>query len=143
MPYPRFHPRLNISNDGTRLRAAGPLPIPDYQTEEVRVFGVVTQEPAGCMPKRRDDCKGDDEDRVPPAATCHGEATRKGADLQAAENGEPGTWFFEADVVGGASFRRGWARGTAIALVFQRDGDIVTYSWSAWVWLEPEVEANP
>jgi hypothetical protein len=135
MPVSNFHRVLTISEGGRRLTASGPLPAPDDDTEEIRVFAVVTQQPDQGKPEPADD-------RTPFAVTCHGEATRNAAELRAAAEANERTWFFERETVFGA-FREGWARGTAIALEFQHDGDVETYSWSAWVWLETAPAVNP
>lgn len=127
MPVSNFDRILTISEGGRKLSASGPLPVPDDDVKEVRVFAVVTQQPVQGKPEPGDDI-------TPFAVTCHGEATRYGAELRAAGADER-TWFFDGRTAGSA-FRDGWARGTAIALEFQDDGDFETYSWSAWVWLE-------
>lgn len=135
MPVSNFHRVLTITEGGRRLEASGPLPVPGYDIHEVRVFAVVTQQPVQCKPDRGDDA-------TPFAVTCHGEATRSGAELRAAEKAQR-TWYFHGKAAGGGVFREGWARGTAIALEFQDDGDFETYSWSAWVWLEAGPDVDP
>ena len=46
------------------------------------------------------------------------------------------TWSFSAEAVGGGQFTNGWARGSALALLIKANGDIETYSWSMWVWID-------
>jgi|SRR5689334_19924865 hypothetical protein len=134
MPVSNFHRVLKVTDRGRRLAASGPLPLPDYDIKEIRVFAVVTQQPGPCKPEPGDDT-------TPLAVTCHGEATRSGDALRAAAAAER-TWDFDERTAFG-EFREGWARGTAIALEFQDDGDFETYSWSAWVWLEIAPDDDP
>ena len=132
-PHSNFNRVLTISKAGDRVTASGTLRLPDDDTEEIHVFGVVTQEPLESKPAA---------DRTPFAVTCRGNVKVERAELRDAAEGGQVNWSFCADAVAD-TFRLGWARGTAIALEFEKNGDIETYSWSAWVWLEPETVSNP
>jgi hypothetical protein len=50
--------------------------------------------------------------------------------------GKKPRWFFDAKITGRVAFHKGWARGTALALETKKNGDLETYTWSQWVWLE-------
>jgi hypothetical protein len=128
MPVSNFHRVLQVHNDGWELHAAGPVDPPDPDSVSMRVCAVVTQEPLSRKPSPKDN-------NVPPAVTCNvDDELTKEEWVAAAAVGGPG-WTFKAPTIGG-QFREGWARGTAFALETKLNGDIETYSWSAWVWLE-------
>jgi hypothetical protein len=124
MPHSNFDRRLDVIDNGRGLTASGPLPIED-DDESVLVVAVVTQQPAGDEPA---------DDAEPAAVTCHGRVHLDEARLRAA--GANAVWSFNAQTIGGGVFRTGWARGTALAVTTKTNGDLETYSWSAWVWLK-------
>jgi hypothetical protein len=129
MPVSNFNRILNASADGRTLAACGPLPDPDTDVHSVRVFAVVTQSPVCGEPQ-----PGDTDDPI--AVTCRGEVHLSKAEWQSAAAMSGGAqWSFQADTVGPLQFKQGWARGSAIALEAKANGDIETYSWSAWVWI--------
>lgn len=123
MPGSHFDRKLDIQDNGFALYASGPFDLED-DMHSIRVFAVVTQAPTG-------DCVDDGE---PPAAICHGEV-HLGPDELKNVQGTQGHWRFRAEVSGGIPFHEGWARGTALALVTKKNGDIETYTWSEWVCL--------
>ncbi len=130
MPVSNFHRVLTAVAEGREVRTAGPLDPPDPDSSSLRVFAVITQPPRGnCAPDP------DDPDE-PNAVTCHGEVHLDNAQWKSATAAAgPGDWSFDAFTVGGGQFKSGWARATAFALETKLSGDIETYSWSAWVWI--------
>ena len=126
MPDPgtHFDGKLDIQKNGYAVYTSGPFEIDD-DMHSIRVVAVVTQQP-------QDDFV---EGKESPTAICHGDVHLDAAKL-AALPGTQGRWDFSADVpAGGTPFQQGWARGTALALVVKKNGEIETYSWSQWVWL--------
>jgi hypothetical protein len=119
---------LKVFGGGHGLTAAGPLTVDDDMFA-VRVSAVVTQAPQD--PRT-------DANPTPPSAICHGDVHITHADLGAirADPGAESTWTFDAETAPSSpEFFTGWARGTAFAVVTTTDGDLETYSWSEWVWL--------
>jgi hypothetical protein len=130
MPVSNFDRILNASADGRTLDASGPLPDFEADGHSLRVFAVVTQPPLSGEPQ-----PGDTDDPI--AVTCRGEVHLSKTEWQsAAAMSGGGQWSFHADTVGGLQLKNGWARGSAIALEAKANGDIETYSWSAWVWIK-------
>jgi hypothetical protein len=131
MPVSNFHHVLKASPDGTILKAAGPFSYTEVGVHSVHVFAVVTQQPLQCKP-----AEGDNDD--PSAVTCRGNVHLKpDAQNQWTTDGSgTATWSFDAHTVGGGQFKDGWARGSALALLIKTNGDIETYSWSTWVWID-------
>jgi hypothetical protein len=130
MPVSNFNRILNASADGRELTAQGPLEDPDDDVHSMRVFAVVTQPPVSGVPQP------DDTDD-PVAVTCHGEVELTHAELRTRASSAGGDgWSFDARTVGNLQFKTGWARASAFALEVQANGDIETYSWSAWVWIK-------
>lgn len=121
MPGSHFDRKLDIQNNGRALYTSGPFDI-DEDMHSIRIVAVVTQQPQGDLP----------EDEEPSAAICHGDV-HLGPDELAKQPGTQGHWQFRADVSAGIAFDSGWARGTALALVTKKNGDIETYTWSEWV----------
>jgi hypothetical protein len=120
LPHSNFHPELQISNDGSVIKLAGPIEPEDDDDElaGIAIWAVVTQEPA-----ERDAAK------VQQGATGAGTFELDHAGLRLASD-----WECSADTQGG-NFREDWAFATAEMLERNKDGAVEQYTWSQWVWL--------
>jgi hypothetical protein len=127
VPYPNIYALHHIGDGGGSVVLAGPLQ--DWYEEDLkrtRVFAFVTQDPT--LDRTTPTSIHDDE----PFHT----ATAQG-DLEFGVDDH--VWTLEATAVGdGPTFRPGWAFVTAVAVNFNKHGQLQTYSWSRWSYLTDE-----
>jgi hypothetical protein len=130
VPYPNIYALHHIPPGGGKVVLAGPLQ--DWYEEDLkrtRVFAFVTQDPT--------------RDRAIPQSIRDDEPSKTATARGDLEFGaEDHVWTLEAVSVGdGPAFEPGWAFVTAVAVNFNKHGQLQTYSWSRWSYLsEAEVE---
>ena len=134
--YGKFSSSQALLREGGRVRLRGPLTgVTDE--DEVWVAAAITQQPGAPGP----DGAGRPSRSGPARATG---VTCRGFQLLTAGSAalRSRTWQFEATVPDDQKMAEGWAQAKAYAIVFQANGEVTSYEWAEWVWLESPIDGH-